>query len=633
MDTPSPADNLNKRSFSVARKGYDRDEVDRFRSDALSIAREAESQVAKMRKTLEQLGLTEGVLVRDELDAIGSEVKSILQAAREAAENMRTRAAEDAGRWRNEADAEARTTRTEATEASEMLRASAWDSANEMIAAAKEQAESMMRSAQEDALFLRAEAEREAVRLTGDARQDSETLVREAKRDAEMLLTAAREESEQLLLDAHQAAESAQQRARALEERRAELMAELEMARQSIGEISSAAQIAPEAVAPPPQPEFARSPEPGGWANDDGSVRVIGHDRGAPMPTDPVDALAMADEVAALRQTRHPGELFDGGDAADDADEGPAEDVATSVSAAESPDDETEESTDVPEPSATESSPSRGDDEVADDEAATNEEPPPPAETTVGAESQQGPEPEPESVPVPDETPRLDALFASLREVPTEPESPAEPVADTAVSEPVAEPPQPESAPEPVSSPPPQTEASPSGPSTTTDSDGVLAVEEFEAGRDRFLLPLENRTLRIVKRHIVAVQNHALEALRTSDQQWRPTRKDIDKALIADIDQLVSEAFLAGYSSEAQRRGVAAPQPPRKVKRSAGRDFADDLVAAIDEVLEEAVASGAGARQVASAASKVFRAWRTDEAERKLRAAARSAYAAGIDVL
>jgi hypothetical protein len=29
----------------------------------------------------------------------------------------------------------------------------------------------------------------------------------------------------------------------------------------------------------------------------------------------------------------------------------------------------------------------------------------------------------------------------------------------------------------------------------------------------------------------------------------------------------------------------------------------------------------------------VFRAWRTDEAERKLRAAARSAYAAGVDVL
>ncbi|VAV92164.1 hypothetical protein MNBD_ACTINO02-2251, partial [hydrothermal vent metagenome] len=318
MDTASPPDDLNKRSFSVARKGYDRDEVDRFRNDAVRMVRAAEAQVAKMRETLEQLGLTEGVLVRAELDAIGAEVKTILQAAREAAESMRTRAAEDAGRWRNEADAEARKTRTEATEASEMLRASAWDSANEMIAAAKEQAESMTKSVQEDTLFLRAEAEREAVRLTGDARQDSENLVREAKRDAELLLTAAREESEQLLVDAHQAAESAQQRARALEERRAELMAELEMARHSIGEISSAAQLPAEPSPPPSQPEFARSPEPGGWAQNDGTVRVIDVNRGAPLSSDPVDALAMADEVAALRQTRRPGEVFDGGDVADD---------------------------------------------------------------------------------------------------------------------------------------------------------------------------------------------------------------------------------------------------------------------------------------------------------------------------
>ncbi|VAW08775.1 hypothetical protein MNBD_ACTINO02-192, partial [hydrothermal vent metagenome] len=127
--------------------------------------------------------------------------------------------------------------------------------------------------------------------------------------------------------------------------------------------------------------------------------------------------------------------------------------------------------------------------------------------------------------------------------------------------------------------------------------------------------------------------NHALEALRTSDQQWRPTRKDLDKAFTTDIDQLVSEAFLAGYSAEAQRRGVAAPQPPGKVKAGAGKGFTNELIAAIDEALEQAVSSGAGARQVASAASKVFRAWRTDEAERRLRAAARSAYAAGIDAL
>jgi cell division septum initiation protein DivIVA len=634
MDTASPADDLNKRSFSVARKGYDRGEVDRFRSDAVRLAREAESEVAKMRETLEQLGLTEGVLVRDELAAIGAEVKTILEAAREAAENMRTRAADDAGRWRNEADAQARTTRTEATEASEMLRASAWDSANEMIAAAKEQAEALLTSAQEDALFLRAEAEREAVRLTGDARQDSDNLVREAKRDAEMLLTAARDESEQLLLDAHQAAESAQQRARALEERRAELMAELEMARQSIGEISSAAQAPQEESPPTPQPKFTRSPESGGWAHDDGTVRVIDVNRGAPIAASPVDALAMADEVAALRQTRRPGEVFDGGDVVDESVE--SDTTAEDAAGDQDPDVTADEPAPAPEPEK----PVPAESVPTPTEAPDADNVEPGASDTEAATSEPEPEDTEESEPVSEGTPpedsplrdtaELDALFAALRE------APAESAATPAVEPPVVDP-EPESAtPEPEPEPAPPEPTTPSEPEPVTEAEAeaeIPIVEEFEDERDRLLLPLENRSLRSVKRHIVEVQNQALEALRTSNQEWRPTRKDIDKALVAEIDQLVSEAYLAGYASEAQRRGVTASQPKKLAKGTVGKDFANDLVAAIDTAIEGAVASGAGARQVASAASKVFRAWRTDEAERKLRAAARSAYAAGIDVL
>ena len=84
------------------------------------------------------------------------------------------------------------------------------------------------RKATERALFVQAEAEREASRLTGDARRERDDAVRAGREEAERLVSTARQEADSLLSAARRQADAAQERARALEVRRTELMADLE---------------------------------------------------------------------------------------------------------------------------------------------------------------------------------------------------------------------------------------------------------------------------------------------------------------------------------------------------------------------------------------------------------------------
>lgn len=636
MATTSSADDLNGRSFSVARKGYNRDEVDSFRRDAIAAIRSVERDAGSLRQSLQQLGIEEGELLRVELDKIGQDVAKILQDARAAAENMRTRAVEDSARWRNEADDEARVRRADATKASEALRAAAWESSHEMIGAAKEQTETLLTTAQEDAFFMRAEAERESVRLTGNARQDADALVRESQSDADELLTSARRESEGLLFEAQRAADSAQQRARALEERRVELMAELETARQSISQISAAAHLAdsePESLQ-----KFIPRPESQGWTDAEGTVRVVLPAKVSEIPDVAVDALAMADEVAELHKTHQSGEVFDAGESVAEIDE-PIRDVDSEAAAPPDTDpesapggqhDELDEMVTLSESASSDSEPASAETEAPVDAPVADPPVTPSAVPVPSDVRQSSSDSQPDLSHADDQktdTGEIDALFAALRDS-----------AETTVSTPVA-------TGEDFAGAPVETAAATKRKSTTkpTPRRKTAVVREAaisevtDQSRDdqrvKLTLPLENRTLRLVKKHIVAIQNHALEELRTSDQQWRPSVTEVDGSLVSDIDQLVREAHIAGYSAEAERQGVAASQPGDPANGTAGKVFLEDLLDAVNAAIERAVSSGAGGRQVASAASKVFRAWRSDEAERRLRSAARAAYEAGSDEL
>jgi hypothetical protein len=92
---------------------------------------------------------------------------------------------------------------------------------------------------------------------------------------------------------------------------------------------------------------------------------------------------------------------------------------------------------------------------------------------------------------------------------------------------------------------------------------------------------------------------------------------------------LMTEGFGAGHEAAERMLGreVARPAAP---KRDETEDAARDLTAALVHVIEEGAAAGHGPRELGSAVSRVFRAWRTDEAERRVRDLGVHAYHEGI---
>ena len=157
-----------------------------------------------------------------------------------------------------------------------------------------------------------------------------------------------------------------------------------------------------------------------------------------------------------------------------------------------------------------------------------------------------------------------------------------------------------------------------------------LSGDPFEL-RDRVLLPIGNRTLRSVKRRIVDLQNRVLEELRLGDETWEPDRSMFAAALSDDVARMNQESFVGGYAAAAELLGEAATPPPdRAAAQATSGDFVDTLVAVVVKALKQARSSGGGPRQVSAAVGRVFRAWRTDEAERRLRHAGYLAYNEGL---
>jgi DivIVA domain-containing protein len=622
---------IRSRGFSTVRRGYDRDEVDGFKASVADRVAELEAQLASMEGRLEQLGIADPGELRTELETVADEVGKIIAAAREAAGGLRSRAAEDAARWRAEADREARELRSRAQRDAEGARGSAWEAASALLDETKAAAESMLHGADQDALFIRAQAEREALRLTGDARRDAEEELRAARTEAERLLIDARAESEATLTAARQSAEAAQERARALEARRSELMEELETARLSIGQIEEQKEAQRDAAASPADSPVAPAGEPlrdgSEWLDVDASVRIVPAGL-LPSADEPVDADALAEEVAALRAAAEaepiaPLEVVEieeaalGAAAPMDVVEAEPESVAASE----------EESGD----GAERELPVTTDGSVIMVEPQESAEPEPePIEPEPIEPEPIEPEPiEPEAEDVGDDSEdepstvatapsSIDGLFAKLREpeIVAEPPPEAEPEPSTPELLPAVE--------EAVIAEPPKEASAGSEPTH------AAATDPFEL-RDRLLLPIQNRTLRTLKRRIVDLQNRVLEELRVSGPDWTVDRAMFAAAVGEDVVRLSQESFVAGYAGAAELVGAAATPPPdRGAALDASADFIDGIKLAVDEALERTRAADGGSRQISAAVSRVFRAWRTDEAERRLRQAGYRAYHEGL---
>ena len=225
---------------------------------------------------------------------------------------------------------------------------------------------------------------------------------------------------------------------------------------------------------------------------------------------------------------------------------------------------------------------------------------------TVAEESHQGPELDPveaEPEPEPEREPEaveaeamaddVSALFASLRDSGAETDAPVEEQPD-----PVAEKPIP-------------------SPAKSTDWIDV---------RDERLLPITNRALRGTKKSLAELQNIALDSLRT-DESWRPDEGRIGEVLQAEIIGVWAESYAAGHVVAEEMVGTKLKRPPTP-SSDATKGFAAALATAITNALDQA---GDGQRERQSAASRVYRVWRTDEAERRIRDLAIHAYELAIE--
>ncbi len=132
--------------------------------------------------------------------------------------------------------------------------------------------------------------------------------------------------------------------------------------------------------------------------------------------------------------------------------------------------------------------------------------------------------------------------------------------------------------------------------------------------------------LREVKRSIMDLQNRVLEELRLSGAEWRPELPVFDEAVGGELTELARESYLAGHAAAAELAGAAA-LPPAEAPAEAGigAEFAAALEHAVEAAFERAAGTD-GPRKIGAAVSRVFRGWRTDEAERRVRFLAHRAY-------
>jgi DivIVA domain-containing protein len=571
MDQELTPGDIAARRFRQAFRGFDPDEVIEFLNE---IATRYGELAAQRDRLAGRLGEFADRDLQSEFASVGEQVAGVLEAARVAADGLRERAATDAARWRSEALAEAEEERRRARLDAEHLRGDAWTTAEELLRQAEAEARRMREAAERDSLSILGEGEREAHRLTATARREAEDLLRAARMEAERLNAEATARHDEMIEQARRQADTSQERTKALEQRRQELLVELEALRNTMARIEGelderrshmGLSAAPEEegveIARVVNPEAMKRPDQD-WAPGE-TVRVISGRR-EPTPPKVTDPEVVVEEVKRLRETRQEPSP----PPAPEAGASPMEKAAEGEPPAPEPPP-------PPEPAPLQPPP----------------EPPPPAPERTPSPATPPPPPEPAAGD------DLSDLFRRLRGQP--PPVPAE------------------------TSPPPKTAAEEEAPPPRPRAGGP---DPFDL-KDRLLLPVANRALRNIKRQLTELQNQALEQLRVTGASWRPAPRLYEDQLRPDVVVLAAESFSMGHTAAEELTGKSLPRPP-----TPARDDAQRLVAGLAEQVTEILEQGSGDnnRETSTAVSRVFRAWRTDEAERRVSELASSAYHRGL---
>lgn len=577
---------LTPKGLPSARRGYDRKAVERLFEEAQLAWAALQEEHRRLLAEIDRAGGLD-YLARD-LGAVGGDVGRLLGDAQEASRGLRERARVDSTERLAAAEVEARRLLAEAEEQAFQLRANAWATGMDLLRQAVETGRGMVREAGVEVLSIRAGAEQEAHRLVASARRESQDLLREARFAAERAMLEARVPAEQPapiepVVPGPPAAASPPEAATGRRRRHAP-----EVTR---AEIPYAIRV----IQPAEGPRAAARPgiDPGSY--------------GDAMAAE-VEALWESGEVEALPPVPEPVPPVRPGKRAPVAKgpapvtvKEPAEAPVTAEPKAaaglEEPVTEPPKAEAVTEEPAGQEAAEQAAREGATQAEAEVEAAPPPAVPSPLAEEVGVPQPAPGVV---------EELFARLRGTHHAPAPGSGRRRGRGVSTPG------ETLPG----------LGPAVPAATLATARGTAPDAVEL-RERLVLPVQNRALRGVKESLLELQNSALDALRVSGA-WEGSGPAL-AALAPALDPVAEEGAEAGAQAAAAFTGGEPPAPVITARSAAlVQAMADEFGAQVGAALDEA--SGAGPLEVAAAVSRVFRAWRAEEAEHWVRTVAYAAY-------
>ena len=502
------------------------------------------------------------------IDSAVSDIAEVLEAARVASGKMRERAEHEAEDRLAEAAQSARRMLAAAEAEAFSLRKAAWDTSTEVLESVKAESTRQRAVAERDALGIIGDAERKAHRKLAAARRDSATAIQAAAAEGERVLGLARAKAQEVVRASELRVGAAEDQLGALEEEYQQLLQETEGLRSMLEG---------------PEPEGAKAPS---------TVRVVrsgtvGADEGGSigdqvMPDEDVRSPEADGAPAGVRTVGW-------GDGTDNVRlvETPAASARLEVDALELA-EEVARLRVGDNGARTGSVDGSGNGADPDDVRLVQASNGPPPVTNAGPDTRPDPAPIWDGVTETRLTDELAALFMELR-------MKEDKTAKSLVA--------------------------------LSDSQAVLApVERYE----RMLLPVINRALRAVKRRLIEIQTTQIEAVGDEHETWNPDRSQLASQLVHVLSVMEREAYERGHTAASVMTGSRLAPPRGEPTVRAMEPFVSDLHEAVAAAVRDAREAGWDRKEMSGAISRVYRAWRTDEAERRIRFIVGQVYHEGL---
>ena len=500
------------------------------------------------------------------IDSAVTDIAEVLEAARLAAIRIRDRAEREASDGNATAARQARGILAAADADAFAVRQSAWDTSTELLESAKTEGARLLSAAERDALDIIGDAERKAHRNLAAARRDADNAMQVASAETERLMGMARAKAKEIVRAAEDRAATILDQVSLLEKRHEDL-------RQDV-EALSAQLEGPYGGSDVREPSTVRVVHPGagpaGLAGSNGEQHAEGSRRVGSETGPPLAGTraSRADGPESVRLVSGP----------------PRRDFVQ-VDASEIGDSMAVRSSEGP--VATTSPGVHTGDLVVEHEPRA-ERGPLGADSPGGTDQVHPPDPSRTSTGILDgtATDELDALFNELRvgKATTPSPRPARP-------------------------------------------GRVMAPLEHY---DLELLPIVNRAVRGVKRQLTDLQREHIKALEQDPGGWVPKRPDFAPYLVHALSVMEREASERGLATAAELSGMRLSSTRGEEIPAEGGSFIDDLFDGVAASIRTAREHDRSGRDVSSDLSRMFRRWRTEEVDRRLRFLAGRAYHRGL---